>query len=214
MFDCTTKVAGAEVEFEVETEESGKLKAINVTAPGGASLKPPPRRERRPKRDDAEKSEPPKQREPPFHTVIKEELKEKIEQKGLELGEKITIDVKLGGARIKLGQGGYTALAHADGLVGEGTFVCDQDGTITFTWERALENESDSWKSCDVSKLMASLSLVEDDVAPVGADETAETLWGPGKDPSSVLSEHEFKMKRIVLTRPPGSNRRPRRKKG
>lgn len=35
------------MEFEVEKEESGKLKAINVTAPGGESIKPPKRDRKR-----------------------------------------------------------------------------------------------------------------------------------------------------------------------
>jgi len=47
---------GYEVEFEVITDDTGKLKATNVTGPGGATLPSDakrPRRRRRPKGDDA-----------------------------------------------------------------------------------------------------------------------------------------------------------------
>lgn len=40
----------------------------------------------------------------------------------------------------------------------------------------------------------------------MGADETAEGLWGADKsDPKDALAENGFKMKSIVLTRPPGN---------
>ena len=45
-----------------------------------------------------------------------------------------------------------------------------------------------------------------DAIKSVTAGETAETLWGADKgDPKDGLAENGFKMKRIVLTRPPGS---------
>ena len=48
----------------------------------------------------------------------------------------------------------------------------------------------------------------------VGPEETAATLWGADKsDPKDALVENAFKMKNIVLTRPPGTpggRRRPR----
>jgi hypothetical protein len=34
----------------------------------------------------------------------------------------------------------------------------------------------------------------------VGADETAQTLWGDLSDPKSALEENDFQMRRVVLT--------------
>lgn len=237
-----TLAEGSEVEFEVETEESGKLKAINVTAPGGGSIKPPKRdRKRGPRKgkngesgesgDDvtgekkevtekdtkenegpkpngrkkSEKKADPKPREPPFHDVIEEDVKVLIKATGVDLGRKMTVDVALGDSRIKLGQGGYAGLANASGMVGEGTYTCDEKGQVTFTWERCLAFADGKWSSGDMEKLIKSLSLASDAIAPVGAEETAELLWGADKgDPKEALAENGFKMKSIVLTRPPG----------
>jgi len=172
------------VEFEVEKEESGKLKAINVTAPGGGSLKPPPRDRRRRGRkgkgsgesgDEAVsgdeegkkgggrnggKKKESKPREPPFHSVIEDTVKEKIAAKGVDLGQKMTIDVAHGESRVKLGQGGYAGLAHAGGMVGEGTYTCDAKGNVSFKWERCLEYKDGAWSKGDTGKLMKSMSLV------------------------------------------------------
>ena len=195
------------MEFEVEKEESGKLKAINVTAPGGTSIKPPKRdRKRGPRKgkggtasgesgDEAapadneapkekeggakngrkksgekkpaaekkaatEKKTEAKPREPPFHDSIEEEAKASIKAKGVDLGRKMTVDVAFGDARIKLGQGGYAGLANASGMVGEGTYTCNEKGQVTFTWERCLTYADGKWISGDIDKLTKSLSLV------------------------------------------------------
>lgn len=194
------------MEFEVETEESGKLKAINVTAPGGTSIKPPKRDRKRPPRKGkvaAENGEPgeeeiavegdavkeksgggggrngrgrkstggekkpvtekaeAKPREPPFHDAIDEEAKASIKAKGIDIGRKMTVDVALGAARIKLGQGGYAGLADGSGMVGEGTYLCDSSGLVTFTWDRCLVYAAadGTWTSSDTSKLLQSVSL-------------------------------------------------------
>lgn len=175
------------MEFDVEKEESGKLKAVNVTAPGGGSLKPPPRDRRRRSgrkgkgsgesgdeavvsgdegakksgggRNGGKKKET-KPREPPFHSVIEVDVKEQITAKGLELGQKMTIDVANGDARVKLGQGGYAGMALESGLVAEGTYTCDEKGTVTFTWERCLEYKDGEWSPGDTEKLIKTMSLV------------------------------------------------------
>lgn len=174
-----------EVEFAIEKEESGKLKAVNVTAPGGGPVKPPKRERKRGPRKGrghgggdaggaepataangsngkggggaAAKEKPP--REPPFHDVIKEDAKAQITEKGVELGRKMTIDVALEQARIKLGQGGYAGLAHASGMVGEGAYVCDEDGLVKFTWERCLKHADGKWSLGDTGELLQSFSL-------------------------------------------------------
>lgn len=271
--DYRTLVEGSEVEFEIEKEDSGKLKAINVTSPGGAAIKPPNReRKRQPRKDNKDgnrnadsgddgnddagngdegngerkerkddgrrgrrrnpkpakkagddgpvresreprepRDAPKKEREPPFHSVITDEEKEKIAAKGIDLGQKMTIDVALGDARIKLGQGGYAGLAHASGMVGEGTYKCSEKGFVTFEWERCLEFIDGKWTPGALNKLIPSVSLTTDDVTDVKQDESAESLWGADKtDPKDAFIEHGFKMKRVVLTRPPGGRGRRR----
>jgi hypothetical protein len=179
-----------EVEFDVEKEESGKFKAVNVTAPGGGPLKPPPKREPRVKTEPAEgdelkesgdengeksargnrrgggrggrgkKSTGEKKVDPPFHDVIADEVKQQIEATGIELVKKNTIDVALGGARIKLGRGGYCGYCSSDATVAEGTYICDEQGVVTFDWKLAIEYSGDKWIPSDISKLMPTLSLV------------------------------------------------------
>lgn len=172
-------------------EDTGKLKAINVTAPGGGAIKPPPReRKRRPLKgkssgggaaassgDEAAAPSDEKKngggggkkdggkpvassgREPPFHDIIGADAKAKIKEKGVDLGRKMTIDVALGDARIKLGQGGYAGLALASAVVGEGTYTCDESANVNFTWERCLECKDGKWIPGDSGKLLKSFSL-------------------------------------------------------
>jgi hypothetical protein len=54
--------------------------------------------------------------------------------------------VAIGDARIKLGTGGYLALAHKKGLLAEGKYTCDAKGKIVATWEHVLKYEADEWK--------------------------------------------------------------------
>ena len=179
-----------EVEFTIEKEESGKLKAIDVTSVGGGPVKPPKRdRKRGPRKggkgsggEEAAAAETPAPapaaastkangggkgaatkekpvREAPFHDVITDEAKAQIAAKGIELGRKMTIDVALDDSRIKLGQGGYAGLAHASGMVGEGSYVCDAAGLVKFTWERCLKYKDGKWSKGETSELLQSFSL-------------------------------------------------------
>ena len=188
LFFCVVSLQteNAEVEFEVEQEEeTGKYKAINVTAPGGGPLTPPPRGSRGPKqrRSTAEggggesgegqdnanggtaegNKSPRKPKVPPFHADLDDDVKEKIvETAGIELGPtKTTVDVAQGGARIKLGQGGYCAYCNTDALVGEGTYTCDSRGVVTFAWERSLEFVDGKWVEGETSKLPQTLTLTD-----------------------------------------------------
>jgi hypothetical protein len=197
------------VEFDIETEPSGKLKAMNVTSPGGLSIKPPKRerKQRVPRKSDAgaavsaengdnhesttaaagenvapngnnerngrkkkpvvkkavaapvERTSTKPPRDPPFHDKLTDDVKASIAAKGVDLGRKMTIDIALGGARIKLGQGGYAGLADARGMVGEGTYVCDPAGNVSFIWERCLLYSDGSWKATTTDSLLPSFSL-------------------------------------------------------
>lgn len=88
-----------------------------------------------------------------------EEVKASIAAKGVDLGRKMTIDIALGGARIKLGQGGYAGLADARGMVGEGTYTCDPAGNVSFIWERCLLFSDGNWNAASTDSLLKSLSL-------------------------------------------------------
>lgn len=155
------------MEFDIETEESGKLKCVNVTLPGGAPIQPSALPRRQPKTDemtdDAEgkPNDAPKPKEPPFHSVIAEELKGTIESNGLKLGDNTTIDVSLNDARIKLGQGGYASMALAEGVIAEGTFICDETAKVTFSWENVLKAEGDAWVPASTDSVMSSFSLTD-----------------------------------------------------
>ena len=108
-------------------------------------------------------------REPPFHTKFSDELRSQIEAKGIVLGNRTTIDVALAPhARIKLGQGGYAGISLQTAVVGEGTYVCDTQGMVTFTWARALKctssgdgTEGSAWKPHDATQLLPSFSLLD-----------------------------------------------------
>ena len=155
----TSQAEDAKVEFDTEKDENGKLKAVNVTGVGGAPLTPPPREKRRSRKKTAPEVEKPA-RDPPFHDVLNDNAKAKITEHGLKLVRN-TVDLAMGGARIKLGQGGYASLVDAAGVIGEGTFACDENGKVDFTWERCLKIKDGAWAMAEVKDLMASVHLAE-----------------------------------------------------
>jgi cold shock CspA family protein len=203
---------GWQVEFEIGHDDDGKAKAINVTAPGGGPCtgvrsrrsrdkpssgggggsKPHTNRNRRPN----------KPKEPFWHQDLTDAVKSCLIAKGIRTSSG-TIDVSLDKSRVKLGTQGYASVVHADGIIGEGTFVCDSDGSATFTWERCISCDGMDWVSegDKVAVLPSGLSLMDDNVIAVGPEETAETLWGEGKvDPKEALEANSFLMRRVVLT--------------
>jgi hypothetical protein len=102
---------------------------------------------------------PPPPKEPPFHASLNDDVKKALTDKGLELGKRTTLDVAVGDARIKLGQGGYAGCAFASAVVGEGTYVCEPNGSITFNWERSLAYKNGAWTTNDPKSLLASINL-------------------------------------------------------
>jgi len=215
---------GWEVEFEIGHDDDGKAKAVNVTAPGGGPCSGVRKNRRR--RDgggggaggaaggggggrgrtpaNRNARAPPKPKEPFWHEVLTDDVKNSLKEKEVRTSTG-TLDVAVGDARVKLGTQGYAAMAHAGGIIAEGKFACDAQGTATFTWEHCItfEEGSGSWVATKekAAQLLSSLSLSDANVVPVGTDETAETLWGAGKtDPKEALEEHGFLMRRVVLT--------------
>ena len=155
-----SKDAGWDVEFEIGHDDDGKAKAMNVTAPGGGpctgirkKAKPAGQRNRK---------GPAKPAEPFWHESLDTGIKDRLKEKGIRTTSG-TIDVALDDARVKLGTHGYASVAHADGIIGEGKFVCGGDGTATFTWEHCIsyDEAGASWVS-DAQKatlLPSTLSL-------------------------------------------------------
>ena len=139
------------VEFEVATDDNGKPKAVKVTAPGGGPCKGPRHRHR--KHQNSSKS-------PLWHSTLSQEVKNAMRAKSIRT-KTGTVDVSLNESRIKLGTGGYASMAHADGILAEGTFTAKDDGSIVLTWERAIAFEGGEWKPRETDGLVTSLSLMD-----------------------------------------------------
>merc|ERR1712125_160954 len=189
------------VEFTIGDDDGGRIKAENVTGPGGGPCTGPRKyRERRPRGEDGggrggrgggrggrggypsyRDNRKPRVSEPHWHADLSDNVKSGLEKKGT---------------------GGYSSVAHAEGILAEGTFECDNNGNTKMVWERCIVFEDGTWKLVDTDpRLGASLSLTDDEVGPVKPDETASSLWGEGPtEPRSALEEHDFKMRRVVLT--------------
>ena len=262
---------GWEVEFALGKDdgEDGKVKAEDVTAPGGGPVKAPNNAARRPRRrrgggrggakaeagaagdeeggqdggdgggdryQDGEEAggaaaggggegaggegggtrrgrgagsgrrAAPREKRSHWHEgALSEDVKKVLTDKSIRTSTG-TLDISFGDARIKLGTRSYSSVAHAAGLLAEGSFECDADGNVTLEWKRAIKFDMDSaeWHGCDAKdspELPTSLAVVDDSVGAVGTDETAATLWGDGPvDPREALEENEFEMRRVVLT--------------
>lgn len=238
---------GWEVEFEIGHDDDGKAKAVNVTAPGGGPCTGVRKNRRR--RDGGSgtgggtgggrgrapsnrNSRPPsKPKEPFWHEILSDDVKNSLKEKEVRTSTG-TLDVAVGDARVKLGTHGYAAMAHAGGIIAEGTFSCDAQGTAAFTWEHCIsfEEGSGSWVETKekAARLLSSLSLsdgalrcvafvvvflnfdshallatlVAASVVPVGTDETAETLWGAGKTDPKDALEEHGFLMRRVVLTP------------
>ncbi len=166
------------MEFEIGHDDDGKMKAVSVTAPGGGPCSGP--RKTRPnfrRRDGrgggsgkksaassaANNKGPTKQRDPFWHESLNDSVKGMLEEKGIRMGTG-TIDVSVGEARIKLGTNGYSSVAHAEGVLGEGSFTCDVEGNATFTWEHciAFDKAIGQWVTSDEKSILPSFFCLAD----------------------------------------------------
>ena len=138
-----------EVEFEIGHDDDGKVKAVEVTAPGGGPCTGPrrPRKPRKEREGGSKTRGPAKPKEPHWHESLVDSVKGLLEEKGVRTATG-TLDLSVGDARVKLGTNGYSSMAHADGILAEGTFACDADGNATFTWEHCLayDKAAGEWK--------------------------------------------------------------------
>mmetsp|Transcript_1972 Transcript_1972/g.4885 ORF Transcript_1972/g.4885 Transcript_1972/m.4885 type:complete len:214 (-) Transcript_1972:470-1111(-) len=159
-----------EVEFEIGHDDDGKVKAVSVTAPGGGPCfgprksRPHPRRResRGAGRKDSARG-PAKPKDPFWHESLEDGVKGLLEEKAIRTTTG-TIDVSVGDARVKLGTNDYSSMAHADGILAEGSFTCDTDGNATFTWAHCIsfDKASSQWAaSGDQSMLPSTFCLAD-----------------------------------------------------
>ncbi|KAL7541417.1 hypothetical protein ACHAXR_010912 [Thalassiosira sp. AJA248-18] len=160
---------GWEVEFEIGHDDDGKAKAVSVTAPGGGPCFGPRKSRPNPRRRDGGRAArttargPPKPKEPFWHETLNEGVKGMIEEKSIRTSTG-TIDVSVGDARVKLGTNGYSSVAHADGVLAEGSFTCDEEGISTFNWEHIItfDKSGGQWVATeDNSVLPATFCLAD-----------------------------------------------------
>lgn len=220
-----TLVDGWVVEFDIVTDADGKLKADNVTAPGGGPCTGPRRQRKEKKPVDAAAApvavaeKPAKKKQPaadsknggkkkngkkpqdqPWHEILKTEVKELLSSKSIRHATG-TVDVAIDKQRIKLGTRGYVSMAHADAILAEGTFAANEDGVITMTWEHVLKFSDGEWKGASADGVIGSFALTDGNIVAVAADETPSSLWGEDKpDPKDALAKEGFQMRRVVLT--------------
>ena len=173
----TVQTPNATVEFDMELDvETGKAKALNVTAPGNQPIELPQRRpgeqrsnkngsfgnaatsKLKPRRSKKKETPPP---ELPFHTILNDSVRGKIKAAGIDLDSKGTVDVAAGDVRIKLGLGRYAGLAHKDGIIAEGSYDCDQDGVVSLCWARAIRLQDGAWESYNPEGLLSLLELTD-----------------------------------------------------
>jgi hypothetical protein len=168
------------VEFDMALDENGKKKADNVTGVGGgpcsgprparkpqtddaaaATGEPKAPRQPRAKKEAAPKKKPaaPKKKQARWHEDLSEDVTAALDAKAVSRTNG-TIDVSVGGTRIKLGNRSYAAIASAEGYVAEGSFdVNNADGVVTLKWERALKWNSTEWATFPVDGIMTALDL-------------------------------------------------------
>lgn len=180
------------VEFDVVNDTDGKIKADNVTAPGGGPCTGP----RRPRRkgnvseggDDGAQSADPlsnngdtdknqgendggrskrkgdrksgQGRPGHWHEALEESVIAALDSKSIRHSTG-TVDVSLDKARMKLGTRGYASMAHADGILAEGTFSSTPAGVVTLAWARALSFSEGEWKTYSTDQLLATLTLTD-----------------------------------------------------
>lgn len=200
-----TLAEGWEVEYSIEYDENNKPKADNVTAIGGGFCDGP-RSVRRRRKRTGKSNEGDRVPQPLWHESLTEEAKNALDSKGISRATG-TLDLALGGVRIKLGTRNYAALAQDDRVIAEGAFVWDEEGTghITCEWKRAIRcGDEGYWtvyEDHDLSSIISEVFVTDDAVEAVGQDENMITLMGEDvPDPKSTLESAGFEMRRVVIS--------------
>jgi len=153
------------VEFEIGHDDDGKVKAVSVTAPGGGPCSGPRKSRNNRRRETGEQAPrtvkgPPKPRDPFWHEDLSEAVKAALAEKEIRTSTG-TIDVSVDDSRVKLGTNGYSSMAHADGIIAEGSFTCDADGNASFVWSHCISFSNGEWVTFaeKMPSLVSSFSL-------------------------------------------------------
>jgi hypothetical protein len=155
------------VEFEIGHDDDGKVKAVSVTAPGGGPCTGPRKSRNNRRREAGEQAPrtgnvkgPPKPRDPFWHEDLSDAVKAALAEKEIRTSTG-TIDVSVGDSRVKLGTNGYSSMAHADGIIAEGSFTCDADGNAAFVWSHCISFSNGDWVASaeKMPSLVSSFSL-------------------------------------------------------
>ena len=116
---------------------------------------------RRRKKNDKKGGEP---RETPWFAEFEESVSESMKSRDIKI-ESGRAYVSIGGARIKLGTGGYASLAHSSGVLAEGTFTSNKEGMVVPTWNHVLKHDGNEWTASTVeaeaSALVSEINLVD-----------------------------------------------------
>ena len=112
---------------------------------------------------DRRGSGPKKPRDPFWHEGLSEEVRNHLESKDIRSSTG-TLDISRGDARVKLGTNGYSSMAHANGILAEGSFTCDVDGNAAFTWQYviAYDQGSGAWETHEDRSLLPSSFCLTD----------------------------------------------------
>ena len=153
------------MEFEIGHDDDGKVKAVSVTSPGGGPCTGPRRSRNNRRRETGEHTPrtvkgPQKPRDPFWHEELSEAVKAVLAEKEIRTSTG-TIDVSVDDSRVKLGTNGYSSMAHAGGIIAEGTFTCDSDGKASFAWSHCISFSNGEWMASTekIPSLVSSFSL-------------------------------------------------------
>ena len=208
------------MEFEISTDDKGKPFADKVTSADGTPIPPPDpnrtrnkkkpsesvaavveegkeegtgestkekkgrtRNKRRGKKEAAPKVD--------WYSDLDEAVKTSLEGRNIKI-ESGRVFLSVGDSRLKVGTGGYLTLAHASGLIAEGTYSTEKAGKLTVTWERVLKLDGSTWTVSSVEAENGSL-LKEIDLTDgkLRASDTFDTVWC---EPSSFSQHFKFQM--------------------
>jgi hypothetical protein len=178
IYSMYNKNKGWIVEFTVEKDEeddNGKPKATRVTAVGGGPCTGPAgnkstRRKQHVKRQqqqrtnrDGDDAADASSSSSPWHDMLDDHVKSVLHNAKRISTETGTLDVSVDKTvKVKLGTAGYASMAHADGIVAEGTFACTPEGTVSLHWARAISFQNGEWQTTSsVSGLLSTFSLVD-----------------------------------------------------
>lgn len=80
-----------------------------------------------------------------WYSELDEAVKKSMESRSIKV-ESGRVFISVGDARLKVGTGGYITLAHASGVIAEGSYTSDKTGKLVVTWQKVLKLDGAEWK--------------------------------------------------------------------